>query len=74
MYVCLIINMVFIPFRGIFDPFGDVQCSDPSDLSSCRGSRDSPLFFSTIDYAIDGAFVLDVCTVGLEPAIPRSAD
>ena len=50
-YIFLVINMVMIPFRGIFDPFGSVECTDPADRMSCRAVDDEPPpFFTMLDW------------------------
>ena len=59
-YVCLITNIIIIPFRGIFDPFGPVTCSELDDRSSCSASDVAPTFFLVLDWSIDACFVLDM--------------
>ncbi|KAL3923096.1 MAG: hypothetical protein SGPRY_004332, partial [Prymnesium sp.] len=59
-YCCLIVNLIVIPFRGVFDPFGEVVCYSPGDLSSCHGSYHPPLSYQAMEFVIDSVFVLDM--------------
>ena len=49
-YLCLVANMVIIPFRGVFDPFGEVTCTVPDDRSSCSATGVEPTLYSIIDW------------------------
>jgi len=59
-YMCLMINLIMIPFRGIFDPFGEVTCGDSTDLTSCSTAGESPFAYWVLELCIDIIFGLDM--------------